>query len=422
MLLAVLLSIQLSAPWRYIHDDNGAWTQAVASARLRAGFVATKGQDFYLARKDGSLVPYLHHPPLYGTTVAAVYWLTGRADPMTTRLVPAFFHLAGFVGMALLARRLFRRQTAKWTIALSVYALVPMSNYFGKMPFNEPVGLCCIVWALVCLARYRERPSRWTFAGTLAFWVLAGMTSWTAYVILFFVAALLIWEGRAGVRAAASSTRLGATLLLTGVAVGALVILHILWAGNWHLPTMFAAADTWGIHSIGPAGVVKRLAKAFDLHRIYFASVPLLLYLVGSCGDLTRTPTAAGRLARLFELGAPHSARHQHPCLRPVLVSPLRSAGGRRYHGGAVETVRTSSPIESRFRRDCVNRHTGFHGGPAALPLLEAGGLRDQNGGRDRRFALHFSLERLRRPSAARGHAPPEDTSRGTPPTPPPDT
>jgi hypothetical protein len=106
------------------------------------------------------------------------------------------------------------------------------------------------------------------------------MTSWTAYVILFFVAALLIWEGRAGVRAAASSTRLGATLLLTGVAVGALVILHILWAGNWHLPTMFAAADTWGIHSIGPAGVVKRLAKAFDLHRIYFASVPLLLYLV----------------------------------------------------------------------------------------------------------------------------------------------
>jgi 4-amino-4-deoxy-L-arabinose transferase-like glycosyltransferase len=67
---------------------------------------------------------------------------------MTTRLVPAFFHLAGFVGMALLARRLFRRQTAKWTIALSVYALVPMSNYFGKMPFNEPVGLCCIVWAL----------------------------------------------------------------------------------------------------------------------------------------------------------------------------------------------------------------------------------------------------------------------------------
>ncbi len=287
-LLAGLLSIQIASPWRFIHDDNGSWTQAVASARLRAGFDRTLGQDFFMRRADDALVPYLHHPPLYGTLAALVYRLTGDAGSLTTRAIPAGFHLLGFLGFAALGRLLWRRDRARVMVALGVYALVPMSAYFGKMPFNEAVGLCWLTWALVFLVRHRRGGSGSHLALSLLFWFLAGLTSWTAFVILAFHA-VTEWVDAAADRvdreAAAQrdppARRLAGPLLLaTGVATGALVLLHLFAAGQWRTFGLFGAADHWGTHSLAIADVPARLAKAADLHRLYFANVPFLLYLV----------------------------------------------------------------------------------------------------------------------------------------------
>jgi len=312
LLLAGLLSIHIDAPWQYIHDDNGSWTQAVASARLRAGWGATLGQDFFARRPDGALAPYLHHPPLYGTLAAVAYAITGDASPTATRVLPAIFHLLGYLGFALLTRTLFGRDRLRSAVALLLYALVPMSSYFGKMPFNEPVGLCWVMYALVFLARHRRHGARRDLALSLAFWALAGLTSWTAYVILAAQALLEAAErltpakqpggnggaddsGRprpVGQRGAGASTAAGpaprapadlrvpAALLVTGVVTGALVMLHLLAAGGWQPLRLFQAADHWGTHSVSLASIPARLAKAADLHRLYFANVPFLLYLV----------------------------------------------------------------------------------------------------------------------------------------------
>lgn len=274
--LLALFAIQFHSSWRFLHDDNGAWTQAVATARLQAGFGATKGQDFYLARETDILVPYLHHPPLYGTMVAIIYQLTGRADPASTRAIPACFHVLGLIGMVYLARRIYPGESRRPLIALAVYALVPMSSYFGKMPFNEPVGLCFIIWALAGLVAHRASASRRALLLSLIFWVLAGLTSWTAFVMLFFIAALFMWERRSG----HLPGRAGEVLLITGITTGILVVLHIFWAAGWHRPGIFAAADHWGSHSVGPLGLLGRLGKAIDFHRIYFANIPHLLFLI----------------------------------------------------------------------------------------------------------------------------------------------
>lgn len=276
ILLALLMAIHIATPWRFIHDDNGTWTQMTGTAHLRAGLSATKGQDFHLQRSDGALVPYLHHPPLFGLTAALVYRIAGSTSPAVTRLIPALFHLAGFIGFSLLASALFPGDRPKQYVALGVYATVPMSAFFGKMPFNEAEGLCFVIWAGAFLVIHRERAARPALCGSLLFWVLAWLTSWTSYVIAGSFALLLLLE-----RSHRRERLRGAPFLLLGSALitGILVLTHILWAAGWHAPTMLGSAGYWAVSSLGD-GFLPRLGKAFDLHRIYFANVPFLLFLI----------------------------------------------------------------------------------------------------------------------------------------------
>ncbi len=276
--LALLLSLHIADPWQYIHDDNGTWTQGVATARLRTGFAETRGQDFFVRRDDGSLSPYLHNPPLFGNVVAIAYTLTGRSDPLVTRLVPALFHLLGFVGMVMLVGALFPTARPARLAALFVYAVVPMSAYFGKMPFNEPLGLCWVVWALWGTARYRQRHSTRALMVAIGFWLLAGWSSWAATVIAFLTALFLLGDGIVDRRA--GRVRGAVILGVVTVVSWALVLLHIAWAAKWQHLGVFDAAGHWGIHSMSLEEIARRIGKAIDFQRIYFANIPFLLFVV----------------------------------------------------------------------------------------------------------------------------------------------
>lgn len=276
-LLVALLSIEIGAPWRYIHDDNGAWTQAVATARIRAGIAETKGQDFFLRRGDDSLVPYLHHPPLYGTIAALAYRVTGRADPLATRLLPAAFHVAGFIGVAFLARRLYPRDGLRRRVSLFVYATVPMSSFFGKMPFNEPVALALIIWAIVATLRHVDRGTAASIVAALSLWALAVLTAWTAFVLALSVAAWLAIEARRSGRRRAMRT--AGALAAGSIVSEAFVLAHLAWAGAGHESTLLAVAGHWGAHRLAPGEIVRRIGKLIDFNRMYFANVPFLFFL-----------------------------------------------------------------------------------------------------------------------------------------------
>lgn len=335
LLLATLLAIRIDAPWIFIHDDNGAWTQAVATAHLRAGLARTRGQDFYLRRADGALVPYLHHPPLYPLLVAAAYRATGRSDPLATRLVPVAFHIAGLAGLALLGRRLFPDRPPVPTIALAIYATVPMSAFFGKMPFNEPVGLCWIVWACTFTAAYRARTAgsaRRALAAAAAFWVLAGLTSWAAYAVLAGIVGLFAIETlaerrrraerRPGAGGRPGAARAALALGGAGAATLALVLLHLAWAARGSLAGLLGAADAWGVYRLGARGVLKNLGVALDFHRNYFANVPFLLF--GGWIAVTVRSLAAHRAlpdaSRLLLAGAAGCALWALVFLRQIAV------------------------------------------------------------------------------------------------------
>jgi hypothetical protein len=276
-LLAGLLAVRIGAPWTFIHDDNGAWTQAVATAHLEAGLARTRGQDFYLRRSDGALVPYLHHPPLYPLVTAGAYALAGRSDPWVTRLVPALFHLLGFVGLAALARQLFPESRGRRAIALLLYAVVPMSTFFGKLAFNEPLGLCAVIWATLFLARHRARGSPADLAASAAGWAVAGFTSWPAFAILFAFFLLSVAEALRGTRPGAR--REAWALGVAGLATFALVLGQLWWAAGGAVPPVLAAGQTWGVHRTTARTLAGSLGRAFDFHRLYFANVPFALFL-----------------------------------------------------------------------------------------------------------------------------------------------
>lgn len=262
---------------------------------MRAGLQRTRGQAGFLRREDGVLLIYPDNPPLYPLLVAAAYRSSGRSDPLTTRLVPALFHLFGFAGLYVLGRTLFPDRRAVATLALWIAAIVPMSAFFGKLPFNEPVGLAWVVWALVATARYRLRPARATLALAAALWFLACLSSWAPAVILACLIALFVLESaREGrphaLRAAAA---FGATLIVAG----ALVSAQILWANAGRPLSILRAANQWGIHSLGFQAAVRNLGIAIDFHRNYFANVPFLLFivwLVVRLGDLARRKALPG--------------------------------------------------------------------------------------------------------------------------------
>lgn len=276
LLLVALLSIEIGAPWIYIHDDNGAWTQAVATAHLRAGLRRTHGQDFFMRRSDGGLDPYLHHPPLYPLLEAAVYRVTGSSSPLTTRAVPALFHLLGFAGMFALARRLFPDRPDVRLGALGLYAIVPMSAFFGKVAFNEPVGLAWLVWALVFTLRFRATGRAAALLAAAGLWLLALATSWPCAALLFAFWLLQVWEWRRG-QAGAGTAAL--VLGATGSAGLALVLGQLVWASGGGLSGLFQAGDAWGICGRQASSWLRALGIAFDFHRFYFANVPFVLYL-----------------------------------------------------------------------------------------------------------------------------------------------
>ena len=278
LLLVALLSIRFGAPWLYIHDDNGVWTQMMASAHLRVGLATTGAQGAMVRRTDGGIDRYLHHPPLYPLIVAAVYRVTGRSDPAITRFVPAFFHAGvGFAALVALAFMFFPASPARRLISFGIYAVVPMSAFFGKMPNFEPVGLAWVLVALVATCRYRERGGHKALATATAFWALAGFTSWAAHAVAIGVITLFAIEAWREHRPGSGRAALSIAAASAFSAVTTIAQIRVL---EGHNSSVFVAGGTWSTTGMSPAEALRALGTVIDFNRMYFANVPFALYLV----------------------------------------------------------------------------------------------------------------------------------------------
>jgi hypothetical protein len=256
LLLCGLLALHIRDPWTFSNDDNGAWFSAIARTHQQAGLVATRGQDFFISRHTGELIPYLHHPPLPGLILAIAFAVTGSDSPFTARLTFALLHVLTFAVIAGLARQLWNpgRKLTLYCCVLAVTATVPMSTFYGKMPNHEVPGLLFFILGVAAWGFSDETTSVQRAALALAAWFLAVFASWHAAFCI--VAWLLVrWDRKRPLRTTLS---IMAVLLMVGLAG-----LHLLWANHGQrIPSQDQSLRHWMLGGDGAS-----LATTFGCWR-----------------------------------------------------------------------------------------------------------------------------------------------------------
>ncbi len=272
--LAALLLRHGADPWRYRNDDNGAWFSAVARAHLAKGLRATMGQDFFLSRSTGELVPYLHHPPIVGLYLAAWFRVTGSDSPWVARAATAALHIGAYVLFVLLVRQLLPDRPWAQLWAAGVFAVSPLSAFFGKMPNHEVPGLLFfLLAAFACMGPVPERLRPPLAAAASA---LAAFSAWHASFAVAGLLGAVAWAVRGG--AARRAAAWGVTSL--AIANG-LILLQLLAAGGWQFRSdQTGATAHWMSAWVRPPDAVLALRSTYGKACGFLGVVPVVLATV----------------------------------------------------------------------------------------------------------------------------------------------
>ncbi|HEY7224412.1 MAG TPA: glycosyltransferase family 39 protein [Micromonosporaceae bacterium] len=230
LLAATLLTLNVGTPFWAQHEFNGAVFTGVAANHLRLGLGVTRGQDYFADTPYGlwptpaqvpdlmalyfhgqtTAVPYGHHPPLLGLTVAGAIAVFGEHTAVV-RAVPIVYSLLGLVLFYLLVVRLFDRGIAR--VASLLYATFPLFAYFGRNVCHEAPTLCYGLALILAYVRWRPGGPRrrWWAALMAGSVVVGGCYGWPMYYLVGLLIAV-DWVSRRRF-----DSRLALTIGLPGV-------------------------------------------------------------------------------------------------------------------------------------------------------------------------------------------------------------
>lgn len=277
----LLLSWGLARDYERKHEDNNAFHATFARTHLHLGLAATKGQDVYYVRNDGTTALYGHHPPGAGLLLAAVFGATGHDSPAVVRSVAIAFHLLSLVMLYLLARRLAGAHFA--VLVGFLFALLPMGAFYGRMVNHEILALpFCIILVSRYLAytgstdvssvegrKGASPPSNGRVTSLVAFAGAALAGAAFGWVTFFFIAACVIHALVWGRTDRARRRSFVSTAVVCGVLLFAMVVVHIAWAAGWNLSdlqTIFLKRTGGG----SSYGVGEWIMKMISFHRRHF--------------------------------------------------------------------------------------------------------------------------------------------------------
>ncbi len=167
---ALFALILLSVVVRFIHIDATvigwhSWRQADTAAMARN--FHDYGESVLYPRADWGGGDYVETEfQAYTYLVAAIYNVTGVHEAVG-RVLSILFALAAIAGLYFLARRFYGESVA--LITATVYAVLPLTMYYGRAFMPESMMLSLIIWGFYYFDRWRES-AQWTHA--VAAWVL----------------------------------------------------------------------------------------------------------------------------------------------------------------------------------------------------------------------------------------------------------
>lgn len=303
VLYATGLTHAVSRPWTGMHDWNGAFFSQLARNFLRYPMDLHHGMPIVAV---GEAVPppeersiYATHPPGLVWLVAGTFALLGEAE-WVARLVPILASLGTLALFVTLVHRAWGRFTA--TLAGLIYAVMPMSVYFGRMLDHEAV---CLFFMMAAVAAWqvlvdRDRPQGhrlaaaigWTAAIAAGIWV-----DWSGFLFagLFFLNAV-VQRGRRQI-----STWLLLLVFVVPVAAGAGMLRYLVaygLAGSWSdLESIFLS------RAVTAQGEMLRRDPSAEggawTYTVENLSWPVLLFAAAglSLAFLSRDARGGGRLA-----------------------------------------------------------------------------------------------------------------------------
>lgn len=236
-LYATGLTQRLTAPWSGMHDWNGAFYSQLARNLLRYPFdvhhgmgVLAVGADAPPANERGL---YAHHPPGMVWLTAAAFRIAGESEA-TARTVPIAASLASLWMLVALTARRWGRDRA--LCAGFVFAMMPMSVYFGRMVNHEAVCLCLMLAAVLAWqSAAPERPAKTSVFALTGWGAAIAAMIWIDWIgVLFaglFCAYLTFHRRRQGLTG-------GRLFYAWGVSIGAAagMVCYLVYGGldgNW---------------------------------------------------------------------------------------------------------------------------------------------------------------------------------------------
>jgi hypothetical protein len=176
--------LTIDRPFRYDEEATGSFYGVLARNQLRFPLSETRGIPVETVGQspDHALRYYPDHPPLVPWLIVPLYMLFG-VGAWQTRLPSA---TATVAAVYVLYRLLLRHGGKRLALlGASLFALMPMTLYFGGMP--EVVGMPLVLFTLVAIGAYvalHEQPGLRRLLYLISAFSLAGLSDWPAFLIV----------------------------------------------------------------------------------------------------------------------------------------------------------------------------------------------------------------------------------------------
>lgn len=236
-LYAGLLAIHIGQPWIGADAPSGALWSTVGRNIAHHGYVGTS-----FGQVANEIVPsspaefrfYQNHPPVLAFGVALMFRLAGEGE-WQARLFPILFSMGSLFLLYVLVRDWYGEKSA--LLASFVFAVLPMSAFFGRHVNFEPIAIFFILAVVLLYQRWMAGSGRGRLALLSAVYAVAMLSDWPAYFLAGFLPVHHLLVRR----------RLGSSWIfpLISAVVLAVHLLHAYWLDPMALSRAFYFLLLW---------------------------------------------------------------------------------------------------------------------------------------------------------------------------------